>query len=437
MDLLRDALRDSPGLNSAQATHDATRIDVVNAYIGLGPRANWVFDTSREQLNVKRSSNNVYKVGLSNFNTYANTLEVIQPLFDPRLFAQLHGAYAGLHRSRAELDAVRQKTVFELIQAYLIALGSADALALSKAEQASLDKQNEMMEVRIARGLANQSDADELTARLMQARAQTQAASATVLESFATLEHRAAAPVDAVLPLAGPIAMPPPMPASVQDWVDTARGRNPEVIALSDAANEAFATFEAQGAAALPRVELRFTQHRTEAGGSGYGGGDLPSDRTLLLRVTVPLFNGDGNGYPAVAAHARYQAAKYRIEDQRREVTDRVHTAYEEVVGNAVREKDLVRAAVVQARVVESRQQKYGLGLMRIIDVLDAQRDLAQIRRQLLASRYNYLLNLMQLKRLAGDISDADVAFIDADLAHDGSVVRRPSATVSTTPAQR
>ena len=437
VDLLRAALRDSPGLNSAEATRDAAHIDVVNAYIGLGPRANWVFDTSRERLDVIRSKNDVYKVGLSNFSNYANTLEVVQPLFDARLFAQLHGAYSGLHRSRAELDAVRQKTVFELIQAYLITLGSADALALSRAEQASLEKQNEMMEVRIGRGLANQGDADELTARLMQARAQTQAASATVLESFATLEHRAAVPVDALLPLAGPIAMPPPMPASVQEWVDTARGRNPEVIALGKAANEAFATFEAQGGAAQPRVELRFTQNRNESGGSVYGGGDLTADRTLLLRVTVPLFNGDGNGYPAVAAHARYQAAKYRIEDQRREVTDRVHTAYEEVVGNAAREKNLVHAAAAQARVVESRQQKFGLGLMRVTDVLDADRDLMQVRRQLLASRYNYLLNLMQLKRLAGDISDADVAFIDADLAHGGGVVRRPSAMPAAMPGQR
>jgi outer membrane protein len=424
-ELLDEAMRASPAVRGAQASEDAAWHGVTDAAMGLAPRANWVFDNSRERLNVKRSNNPVYQVGISNFGNYGNTLEVVQPLFDPRLFAQLHGARAGLRRSRAELEAVRQKAVFETIQAYLITLGSADALAVARAEEASLARQYEQVDLRMRRGLSSQSDLDEVTARLMQARAQTQAASASLNEAFATLERRVGGKVSAVLPLAGPIAMPPPSPNNPDAWVDEADSRNPEVLALGSAADEAWATFEAQGAAVLPRLELRLTQNRAETGGSVYGGGSLTTDRTVLLRLTIPLFNGDGNGYPVLTAHARYRAAKYRTQDQKLETEQQVRTAFEEAVGNARREKDLVRAAEAQARVVESKRQRFASGLLRITDVLDSERDLYQAQRLLLASRYNYLLNLMQLKRLSGDISEADAAFIDADLSRDGRMVAR------------
>jgi TolC family type I secretion outer membrane protein len=427
-DLLARALADSPAIGGAEATRDAAERSRIDALFGFAPRANWLFDNSRERLNVKRSNSAIYQIGISNFGNYGNTLQIVQPLFDPRLFAQLHGAQEALQRTRAELDATRQKTVFELIQAYLITLGSADALAVARAEEASLAKQHDQMDLRVKRGLSAQSDLDEVTSRLMQARAQLKQAASSLNEAFATLEHRVSGHVEAVLPLGSRIAMPPPNPATADAWVEAAKAKNPEILALDNAASEAFATFEAQGAAVLPRVDLTFTQNRAETGGSVYGGGSTITDRTVLFRLTVPLFNGDGAGYPVFAAHARYRAARYRTLDQKQEVEERVRIAFEETVGNALREHDIAQGVAAQGRVLDAKRQRFAAGVLRITEVLDSERDFYQAQRMLLASRYNYLLNLMQLKRLAGDISAADAAFIDADLQRDGAKVVRASA---------
>lgn len=430
-DLLIAALRRSPAIAGAEATSTAANRSLIDALLGFAPRASWVFDNSRERLNVKRSSSPIYHVGISDFGNYGNTLQVSQPLFDPRIFAQLHGARESLKRARAELDGARQKAIFELIQAYLITLGSADALAVSQSEAQSLVNQHDQMALRVQRGLASAADLDEVTSRLMQSRAQLTTAQASLREAFLTLDHRVAGHVAAVLPLGGPLPMPPPQPADVNAWVTQARLHNPDIRALDDAAGEAWAVFEQQGAALAPRLDATFTQSRAESGGSVYGGGSLTTDRTLLFRLTIPLFNADGAGYPVFAAHARAQAARYRTEDQALDVEERVRAAYEEILANISRARDVARAAQAQERVWQTKRDRYTAGLIRITEVLEAEKDLYQVRRVLLAARYNYLLNLMQLKRLAGDISEADAAFIDAELQRSGPVVTRTLATGS------
>jgi outer membrane protein len=144
----------------------------------------------------------------------------------------------------------------------------------------------------------------------------------------------------------------------------------------------------------------------------------------------VPLFNADGAGYPVFASRARARAAQYRTDDARLDIEERVRTSYEETLANISRASTIARGADAQQRVWQSKREKYAAGLIRISEVLESEKDLYQVQRTLLAARYNYLLNLMQLKRLAGDISEADAAFIDAALQRNGPAVTRSVGSV-------
>jgi TolC family type I secretion outer membrane protein len=417
----------APAVLAAEAGRDAVGHARRDAYIALAPRANWVFDYSRERQRVIRTANPVYQLGVGEFWNHGNTLEVVQPLFDSRLFAQLHGAHAGVTRGQAELELARQKMAFELIQSYLVALGSADAVTVARGEERALQQLSDEVGTKAQRGIVAQSDLDEVTARLGSARAQLTNAVAALNEAFATLERRAAGRVEAIAPLAAVIPMPLPSPADPDNWSNLAKERSPDVLVQEGVVQEARAAAELAGAALLPRVDLRFTANRLDSGGTLYGGGALTTDRTILFRVTVPVFNGDGNGYPVFAATSRYRSQQYRAEDLRLEAEERARIAYSEVASDARRSRELAQAVEAQQRVVVSRRQRYAAGVMRIVDVLNSERDLYTAQRALLSSRYNYLLNMMQLKRLVGDISDADIAFIDSELAKQAPPVRRIS----------
>ncbi|HWL82973.1 MAG TPA: TolC family protein [Roseomonas sp.] len=414
-----------PQVRQAEAGKDAARYSLRDAYIGFAPRANIIFDKGKERLNVIRSDNFLYQLGVNNFRNQGYTLEVVQPIFDPRLFAQLHGAYASLRRARDELTAARQRTLFDLMQGYLTTLAAYDGYQVARAEEETLARQMAEAQTRQRLGLVSEGDADEVEARLRAAEAQRMAAAASLNENFASLERRAGFRVGPLAPLAARIPMAPPNPARADDWVREAQAHNVDLRALESATTEARAQAETQAAALLPRLDLRLTQDRSDNGGTVYGGGSTINDRTLLFRLTVPLFNPDGAGYPVFAARARYRASTYRLEDQRLEVEEKVRTAFEEVVANTRRDRTLVKALEAQTRIVNGKRARYAAGTLPIKDVLDSERDLYQAQRNLLAARYNYLLNLMMLKRLAGDFTEADLLYIDSALDRHATPVRR------------
>jgi TolC family type I secretion outer membrane protein len=420
-----------PAILQAEALRGAAGHSLRDAYMGFAPRANLIFDRSGERLNVIRSENLLYQPGNRAFANRGYTLEVVQPLFDARLFAQLRGSHAALRRSREELSGVRQRVLFELVQGYLTVLAAHDGLLVARAEEDVLRRQWNELRSRAQLGLSAPTDADEVEARLAQAEAQRIAAESTLNANFAALERRAGMRVGALAPLAGRIPMAPPQPVEPQPWVEMALRGNPDVRALDAAMVEARALAEQQAAALLPRFDLRFTQNRADTGGTVYGGGSVIADRVLLFRLTVPLFNPDGAGTPYFAANSRSVAARHRAADARLDIEERVRVAFEEVVSNARREATLVSALTAQQRVTLGKRQRFTAGLLRIREVLDSERDLAQAQRNLLGARYNYLLNLMMLKRLTGDFAEADILYIDGLLDRRAAVVDRIRQPVS------
>ncbi|MNC91972.1 Outer membrane protein TolC precursor [compost metagenome] len=65
-------------------------------------------------------------------------------------------------------------------------------------------------------------------------------------------------------------------------------------------------------------------------------------------------------------------------------------------------------ATLVAAR----RRQEVGVRTQ--IDVLNAQQQLSQTRRDLAQAKYNYILALLRLKSAAGQLSEQDLAAVNA-----------------------
>jgi outer membrane protein len=78
---------------------------------------------------------------------------------------------------------------------------------------------------------------------------------------------------------------------------------------------------------------------------------------------------------------------------------------------------DALRQSVVaQERALESRELGLQSGLITLLPVLDAQRDLYLARRDYAQSRYDYLLNRLRLQQVAGTLSESDLQGVSAAL---------------------
>src|SRR6202000_2793475 len=86
MELFMAANGDSSALAAAQQGANAADDGVANAYMGLlAPRANAIFDKSREKQQVYRTDTPLFSVGKTYFGNYSRTFEVVEPIFDARL----------------------------------------------------------------------------------------------------------------------------------------------------------------------------------------------------------------------------------------------------------------------------------------------------------------------------------------------------------------
>ena len=424
LELFNHATGTNPEVGAARAGVRAAGHGVVDSYIGFGPRVTATYDQQRERQNVMATQNPVYQTGKAYFGNQIGYGEAVQPVFDYRLFAQLKGARAGERRESYLATAAEQKVIYSLVEAYLLALSANDSYALSQVEAKNLQSHQGEIKEKIKSGLSNEGDLDEVEARYGLARARMVQAAAAVSEAFAAIERVAGIGAPALMPLKGTIPVPRPE-ARVEDWVIQVLQGNPDLLAANETITVARADFDKAIGGHLPRADLRATYNRSNTGGSLYGGGSYTDDMLLTLRVTVPIFNSQGQGLQFLQAKERERQAQLNWDVRRRELVQKTQTTYLEVVSNSERVKILASAAAAQERVAAGRRTKFQTGLTNITDVLDAEAASYRAKREYLAARYNYVLTMMQLKQLAGNISPIDIGFVDSLLDPRQRPVRR------------
>jgi outer membrane protein len=408
------AISENPEILAAQAGVRATRHGVIDAYLGYAPRANATFDKQRERQNVIATQNPVYQTGKAYFGNTVAYGEIVQPIVDYRIIAQLKAAKAAERGADFSHLGVQNKITYGVIEAYLLALSAADAYSLSNIEQRALEGHEVDVRSKIERGLSNSADFDDVESRLGLAKARKVTAAAAMSEAFAALERLCAKTTDSLYPLRGSVPVVRPDPRDPDQWVAAALRANPDLLAMDQTVAGAAAEVEKLFSNHLPRLDLRATDTYSKTGGSLYGGGSETDDKLLALRLSVPLFNGNGQGIQFLAAKERELQAQLNLDVRRREIIQKARTAFIETVSNGERVGILATASKASDRFAEGQRDKFKAGLITVTLVLDAERDAYRARREYLGARYAYLLNMMQLRYLAGVISPEDVAFVNS-----------------------
>lgn len=428
MQLYGDAQTDNPGLKAAEAGVRAANYEVHDAYFGYLPRATMVFNPQREYQHVISTDNPVYQVGSRYFPNSGYSFQLLQPIIDFGAMARIVGAHAEQRNEAAQLTALRQKTTYDLIESYLLALAALDSQRLAAAEEQTYVQHREEIERRLARGMANRTELAEIDARIDKARSDQIISRAGVEKAISILQRVTTQRVAALLPMQGTIPMPSPVPSNVEAWVNSANQSNPEIKAMAAQADVADAEFKRMIGESLPRLDIILSDERLNAGGSLYGGGADTDQQIAELRLTVPLFNADGRGYPAFAGNEKRAQARYAEQDKQLDIDQRVRAAFADALRDSEAAVSLAAAAHNHLVVRDDIQRRFNAGVAPISDVIDAERDYVRAQREMLASHYNYLIAMMQLKRLTGTISEDDVRYVDTLLDRGHAYVAMASA---------
>jgi len=135
------------------------------------------------------------------------------------------------------------------------------------------------------------------------------------------------------------------------------------------------------------------------------------------VALNVPLFAGFAVQNRIKETLSLEEKARADLDNARRTVAQAARAAFFGVQSGLSQVAALQAAEASSQSALDANLLGYQVGVRINIDVLNAQSQLYQTKRDLASARYNVLVGTLRLKQVAGTLTAADVAAVDAMLA--------------------
>jgi outer membrane protein len=202
----------------------------------------------------------------------------------------------------------------------------------------------------------------------------------------------------------------------LERWVDSAFDQNLLLRARREAVEVARQEVERQRAGHYPSVNLQLTHNRRDSGSTLFGGGSSVETTDVAVRLAVPIFDGFLTTAVTREAAHRFQKSQEDLELERRSVERQTRLAYDGTITGVALIRALRQSVDSQQSAVSAKEEGYRAGLLTLLPVLDAQRDLYLAKRDYAQARYDYLVNRLKLKQAAGSLAESDLGSVSAAL---------------------
>ena len=226
-----------------------------------------------------------------------------------------------------------------------------------------------------------------------------------------------AKPAGALTPLKDPLSLATPKPANIEEWVSAASGSSYSVAVSRAAVEIARQEVERAKAGHYPTVDLSasYTHARNPNLTSGIGT-VASTTGSVGVVLSVPIYSGGITQSKVREALAGRDRADQDLENTQRTVAQSVRQNYLNVTSGIAQVKALEQALASTQSQLDSTILGRDVGVRTSVDVLNAQQQVFQTRRDLQQARYAYILNTLRLKAAAGTLAEPDVELVNRAL---------------------
>jgi outer membrane protein len=395
---------------SAKAQYDANLFRAEQAKAGILPSANLGAGLSRSQF-----ESTVPQVDRGITNQTA-ALSASQPLYRPANFATWEQGKRQVDLAKAQLSAASQDLVIRVSQAYFDVLAAQDTLTFVQAQKAATAEQLASAKRNFEVGTSTITDTREAQARYDLVTAQEIAADNDLRVKKLALDALVGKNDVTPVPLALPPTLPQPQPANVDVWVRQSEDNSPAVQQARVAVEIAQLETEKARAGNKPTLDLTasYNINRNPTGSTIVGSSTRNTTGTVGVSFNLPLFAGFAIQNRIRETLSLEEKAQADLEANRRAVAQVVRTAYFGLVSGQSQVKALEAAEASSQSALEANRLGYQVGVRINIDVLNAQSQLYQTKRDLAQARYNVLLGNLKLRQAAGTLLPEDLAQLNA-----------------------
>lgn len=409
LDVYRLAAEADPQLRQAEAAYHAVSETRRQARAQLLPQLSANASLLRERQEITESDSTFFPPSTFYSTNKTYSLNLNQALYHRDYFVQLRQTAADIGRARAEYDGERQNLIVRATERYFNVLAAADDLEFARAELEANARLLDQTKQRFEVGLIAITDVHESQAAHDLAAARRIAAETRVAVAAEELRELTGRHIDELAAPRAEIPLLAPEPADIQAWVASAADQNLRLIAAEFAVEVARANVDLQRAGHYPSLDAVASYGYSDVS-AGRLGGSVSTDTIVGLQINVPLYQGGGVNARAREGQFRLTQAREAYEQQRRAIDRETRSAYLTVLDNIGSVQALRQSRLSSETALEATEAGYEVGTRTIVDVVQAQRNLFEARRNHSQARYDYLLSSLRLKAAAGllDLTDLE-----------------------------
>lgn len=350
-------------------------------------------------------------------------LTLKQNIFNFAHFAQLSQAKLSHQQAQAKLNAQYQDLILRVVQAYFNVLHAENNLEYFLANKQTLAKQLTQIKEKYRVGKANVNDIDVAQSSLSNAESEYINAQTRLIEHQEYLTkitnynaHHLAA-LNKRLPLVNP------KPANMKDWVETAIRQNWAIHAQKIGLQVAKQKLKEQYSGHLPtvRAEVYYnSQGIFSKNGSLIvaAGSSRQKNAIGFLSLHVPIFSGGLVVATVKKFQYQLQIAQRNLDETMRDVAFDTKKSYLRIVADLQKLKSNKQAVASAQSSYNSLRERYTVGAGRLIDTLTQQDKLLHSQLEYNNAKYNYIIELLKLKKAAGILSMEDLYIVNSWLGY-------------------
>ena len=354
------------------------------------------------------------------FNANAYSVQLTQPLLRVANWESYQQGKLSVSASEAQFAQSKQDLIVRVGQAYFDVLAAQDALTFLKAQETAITEQLASAKRNFEVGTATITDTNEAQARYDLAIAQQIAAQNDLEVKRTALQQIIGKPPVSLSVLRTGVTLTPPSPAAIEPWVSSAEQQNFGVVGQQLALEIASREIKRSRAGHYPTLDLIASRSRSTQSGSAFAGANgAGTDNAIGVQWAIPIFSGfavDSRVRETIALEDR---TRNDLENARRTAAQAARQSFLGVNNGLAQVSALQAAEISSQSSLESNRLGYQVGVRINIDVLNAQQQLFQTRRDLARARYDTLMSGLRLKSAAGTLQEQDLAQVNLLLTPD------------------
>jgi outer membrane protein len=417
------AVQNDPQLGAAQASFLSRNEVVAQSRAGILPNISLVGQSSDN----RRTFPTNPSVPTARFNDHGWAAVLSQPLFRLDRWYQFQQAKDVQSEAVANFASEQQALLVRVAESYFQILEAEAGLSASNAERDAVQRQLEQVQQRFDVGLVAITDVLESQAAFDSSTVTVIQAEGSQSSSFEPLVRLTGSIFTDVNGLAENFPVKYPEPQNEDSWAETALENNYSLKAAQERLNAAEKGLKLAKTGHYPTVDAQVTYGHQVSGGISFLGNKI-DQRSMEVKVNVPLYQGGGVRSQVKQARFNFEAAQKNLDLNQRLVVERTRNLYTAVNTDVAQVRARLRGIESSQSALDATQTGYEVGTRNIVDVLNAQRNLYLSQFQYASARYLYVLDTLRLKQEVGTLNPDDLydlnQFIDP-----GNVVSRTKPT--------